>query len=469
MIVAGAVALLALALTLNWRLGQGFVDFINATDAERLPAIAEALAEFHAENDGWAALRDQPRRWRELLQRARDAEEQRADATARDDDHAQARERIRRHRHSELWAPLWSRLSVFDAERDRVLGRYGYEESERREAITVAGRTVGWVGLRGIREVRTRVGEAFLRDQRRGLILASIAMAMILGISAALLARTWTRPIERIGQVTRRLAGGDFAACADIVRGDEIGALARDIDFLARSLGEADTSRKRWMADTAHELRTPLAVLKGEIEALQDGIRPLNRDAIASLHAETVHLGALIEELRELALADVGALDYHMETVDLAELVRDCLEANTGRFGQHPMTVELSFPTAPFTLRGDSRRLRQLIENLLENSLRYTNPGGRLEIALTSDSEGIAMQLDDSEPGVSAELLPTLFEPFVRGDAARTRANGGSGLGLAICKRIVEAHGGTIVALSSPLGGLRIIVRWPPRQRSRAA
>jgi two-component system sensor histidine kinase BaeS len=222
------------------------------------------------------------------------------------------------------------------------------------------------------------------------------------------------------------------------------------------------------MADAAHELRTPLAVLKGELEALLDGIRPLDREAIASLHAEAGHLGALIDELRELAMADVGALDYRMETLDLGALVEDCLAGSAGRIAQLPLQLDWQRPDRPVPVRGDARRLRQLVENLLENTLRYTDPGGRLLIALAPAGDAVDLSWDDSAPAVPEALMPQLFEPFVRADTARARiaagdgeAVRGSGLGLAICRRIVEGHGGRITAQASALGGLALRIRLP--------
>ncbi|MCK9490017.1 MAG: ATP-binding protein [Xanthomonadales bacterium] len=463
MATAGALALAALAVTMNWRLGQGFVDFVNAADAERLPPIALSLTEHYIEHGDWETLRDDNSVWRSILVRARDIDE----AEDRVDPEWEQRQRATRHRQSDPWSPLWPRLVVFTPELEVVVGRFEYADTGRHRAVTVGGQTVGWVGMHEVSQVNSRVAEAFLADQRQGLLWASLAMAIMLVISAAVLARAWTRPIERIGKATRRLAGGDFSARVGRSGKDEIGELARDIDFLAHSLAEADAARKRWMADTAHELRTPLAVLKGELEALQDGIRPFDRDAVASLHAETQHLGALIEELRELALADVGALDYRMETVDLAELVRDCLDANAGRLRQHPLTVVADMPPQPVLVQGDARRLRQLLENLLENSLRYTDPDGRLELQLSQHQDRVELTVDDSPPGVPEQALPTLFDPFTRADAARSRAKGGSGLGLAICQRIAEAHGGSIVASASALGGLRMALVLPTREPHR--
>lgn len=463
MATAGALALAALAVAMNWRLGQGFVDFVNAADAERLPPIALALTEHYIEHGDWETLRGDNSVWRSILVRARDIDE----AEDRVDPDWEQRQRAPRHRQSDPWSPLWPRLVVFDTELEMIVGRFEYPDTGRHRPVSVRGETVGWVGMHEVSQVNSRVAEAFLADQRQGLLWASLAMAIMLVISAAVLARAWTRPIERIGKTTRRLAGGDFTARVGRSGKDEIGELARDIDFLAHSLAEADAARKRWMADTAHELRTPLAVLKGELEALQDGIRPFDRDAVSSLHAETQHLGALIEELRELALADVGALDYRMETVDLAELVRDCLDTNAGRLRQHPLTVAVDLPPQPVLVQGDVRRLRQLLENLLENTLRYTDPDGRLQLQLSQHQDRVELTVDDSPPGVPEHALSTLFDPFTRADAARSRAQGGSGLGLAICQRIAEAHGGSIVAGTSALGGLRMALVLPTREPHR--
>lgn len=457
MIGAGAIALVALALTMNWWIGQGFVGFVNASDAERLPAIARSLSEHYARVGDWEQLRNRTRAWREVLARARDL----------DDDAHEFRHRPlppaphRPGAHAEAWTPFWARLNVFDTEQRSVVGRHAFADIGRRQAVEVDGRTVGWVGLRELGEVRSRIAESFLRGQRVGLFWASLVMLAILAVSAALLARTWTRPIQRITDVTRRMAGGDFAARVANERRDEIGALARDIDFLAHSLEQAEASRKRWMADAAHELRTPLAVLKGELEALQDGIRPMNAEALASLHAEATHLGELIEELRELAQVDIGALDYRMTDVDLAATVRDGMDASGGRLTQAGLSVDLAAPSTPLLVRGDPRRLRQLVENLIENSLRYTHAGGRLRVRLDSHHGQVRLLFDDTAPGVPDELLPRLFEPFVRGGSARTRADGGSGLGLAICRRIVEAHDGQIHAEHSELGGLAVRISLP--------
>ncbi len=477
MVAAGTLALLALALALDWRLGRGFVAYINDADAERLAPLALAAAEVWRRDGGWDGLRARPERvaWRALHARVRaleDAAESGQVALSPAPPSRQPRARRQRppghghgHEGGPPWTPLWARVAIHEPDGTPVLGRHAFERTGRRLAIEVDGRQVGWVGLVELERASGRLGQAFLADQRRGLVVAALVLLVALALAAMALARAWAGPVRRIGAVARRLADGDLSARVGPAGRDEIGVLARDVDLLGQSLAAADAARRRWMADAAHELRTPLSVLKGELEALLDGVRPLDASAIASLHAEATHLGALINELRELALADLGALDYRMAEVALDALVDECLAANAGRLAQHGLAVEWMRPPQAVRVHGDARRLRQLVENLLENSLRYTDRGGRIAVALATGPAGVRLDWQDSAPGVPEAMLGQLFEPFVRGDPARGRdeAGGGrgSGLGLAIVRRIVQAHGGSIVAAASPLGGLALRIDLP--------
>jgi two-component system sensor histidine kinase BaeS len=257
----------------------------------------------------------------------------------------------------------------------------------------------------------------------------------------------------------RRLASGEYAVAIP-AGGDELGDLARDFNLLGRTLQRNEEARRDWIADISHELRTPLTVLRGEIEAMQDGLRPVSLEGVASLHAEVLSLGKLVDDLYELSLSDLGALDYRREPVSLAEIAVSAVETHRLRFEDKGVALTLG-PMRPSVVYGDRRRLAQLLGNLLENSVRYTDPGGRCEVCLEANATSSVVTIDDSAPGVPAELNERLFERLYRVEGARTREHGGAGLGLAICRNIVEAHGGLIAALASPLGGLRIRLELP--------
>jgi two-component system sensor histidine kinase BaeS len=184
-------------------------------------------------------------------------------------------------------------------------------------------------------------------------------------------------------------------------------------------------------------------------------VRPLTRESLASLRGEVSSLGKLVDDLNQLALADVGALAYRKRRVDLAPLLEQALESYRDRLAERGLAVDTALARGTIVF-GDADRLLAMFRNLLENAARYTDAGGRVRVSARREGERVIVEFDDSAPGVPGDALPHLFERFYRVDASRSRANGGSGLGLAICRDIAAAHDAEIGALDSPLGGLRV-------------
>jgi two-component system sensor histidine kinase BaeS len=235
---------------------------------------------------------------------------------------------------------------------------------------------------------------------------------------------------------------------------------------MAESLQRMEGARRRWMADISHELRTPLAGLRGEAEALLDGVRPLTRAAVVSLHEDMLRLSALVDDLHLLAMADLHSLPCRLADSDAAELVRDTVRRFEARALAAGLTLSCNAVPPHLAVLWDPARIEQLLSNLLENSLRYTDAPGLVEVALTTQGDIVRLIVTDSAPGVAEADLERLFEPLYRADAARGRHNGGSGLGLAICVAIAQAHGGRIAAQAAPLGGLQVTVVLPIQARS---
>jgi two-component system sensor histidine kinase BaeS len=257
------------------------------------------------------------------------------------------------------------------------------------------------------------------------------------------------------------LTSGDYASRVAVASHDEVGQLARDFNSLAFTLQRNERMRREFMADVSHELRTPLGVLHGELEAMEDGVRRLDAQAVRSLQHEVGMLNKLVTDLYDLSMADVGALAYRKADINLRELLELSVDSFRERLASAGLRLELVLPAQPLMMFADERRMQQLFSNLVLNACRYTDAGGVLRIEAREADNQIAIDLMDSAPGVDAALLPRLFERFFRGEGSRNRASGGAGLGLAICRSIVEAHGGTIEAKASPLGGLWIAVRLP--------
>ena len=218
---------------------------------------------------------------------------------------------------------------------------------------------------------------------------------------------------------------------------------------------------QQWIADISHELRTPLSVLRAEIEALQDGVRQMTPERLNSLHSEVMNLNRLVNDLYELSMSDIGALNYQKQLIDVSETLNKTLESHQDEFDSKNITVAFEPDSKPRQINADPERLQQLFSNLLINTLRYTDAGGKLEIKLDRDKSRVLIIFEDSAPGVPDDDIPHLFERLYRVESSRNRETGGTGLGLAICKNIVEAHEGNIVAETSTLGGLKITIDLP--------
>ncbi|MBI5163639.1 MAG: HAMP domain-containing protein [Magnetospirillum sp.] len=298
---------------------------------------------------------------------------------------------------------------------------------------------------------------------------------------AALALRRFFRPLTTASQLLRRMAAGEIdMQPLPVKRRDEIGELAEGFNTLLARLDDItaqkltaerlrveeqermETSLRQWMADTSHELRTPIAVLRAQVEAIQDGVNPVDARTLGVLHGEVMGLSRLVDDLHTLARSDVGHLDCRFSPMAPLDLMDDVLQAFRERIVDAGLMVERTArPTPEPVIAGDLVRLRQVFSNLLENSLRYTDAGGWLRIGSRIADGHVELSVEDSAPGVPPDSLPRLFERFFRVDSSRSRVRGGTGIGLAVCLSIVEAHGGTITAQPSPLGGLKIDVHLP--------
>lgn len=356
------------------------------------------------------------------------------------------------------------RMGLLDARLRRIAGNRQVDDGSLRLAIEVDGRTVGWVAMVPFERALAPGETRFIAQQRRALWLIGAASIAIAALLAFVVTRAQIRRVRSLARATHAVANGQYASRID-VRGsdesDELVALALDFNRMAQALEHTEHSRRSFMADISHELRTPLAVIRAEIEAIQDGIRPASPQSLAAAHREVGRLGKLIDDLHDLSLTDAGAPAYRHDLLDLSTVLKTTLDAMAGRLAAAGLQLQCSVSGAPLIVRGDEARLQQLFTNLLENSLRYTWPGGRVRIHCAGLGDDIVVVVEDSKPGVPDDMLEHVFDRFYRVDASRNRASGGSGLGLAICRNIVEAHNGRIVSAASPLGGLSISIQFP--------
>lgn len=464
------LVVVAMVVASNLSFTRGFVGYLNEQAVARMQEVLPRAEAAYRKHGSWEFLRDRPQEWFPLvLPRPQDDDGRPGDDPRRQDAGEHDASRRPPHGASEpRFEPPISdltgagiRLGLLDADGKLVAGYQRLGPDALREPVMVDGRRVGWLAMAAFQSVSVAGGNRF-RDRQlvTSLVIGGVALVLAGGV-ALWFGRVLLAPLRRVTAATHALAAGAYATRVETHSRDEIGQFAADFNSLAQALDRNEKMRRDFIADISHELRTPLGVLHGELEAVEDGVRPLGIETVASLQAEVSTLNKLVSDLYDLSLSDVGALTYRKVDIDLVDLLASCVERQRDRFAARGLALELAAPGKAIKVFGDERRLQQLFDNLCENSLRYTDAGGRLRIAVQPEAGRVAIDFSDTAPGVPPEALPHLFDRFFRVDPSRNRAHGGAGLGLAICRNIVVAHDGTMQADASPLGGLRLVVTLP--------
>jgi len=455
-----------LTLFMTWSLEEGFVRFIDVRQQARIDGIAERLIGEYVESGGWQRLDENELRWAQLLiGNTSNMPKHRPARTAAPANGAGNDALLTTIKAGERgFLRVEHRVMLLDADRSIIYGEPELADHLTLYPINVDNRTVGYLGvLPGLSLVDLNATH-FLEEQSDTFVLIALIVMLVSAILAYPFAKHLIRPLRALTEGSRALAAGHYDTRVPVQSGsrDELSQLGQDFNSLAKTLEDNELIRRQWVADISHEIRTPLAVLRGELEALQDGVRALDMKAVHSLHGETLHLGRLVDDLYELSLSDAGALQYRMALVDPVAILREDLDAYAEEFRGMHMTVTLEdrLP-GPAPVRADADRLEQMFHNLLSNALRYTDAGGRLVIRASRDERHLLLDFMDSAPAVPEEDLPRLFDRLYRVESSRNRAHGGAGLGLAICRNIVHAHGGSITAQASDLGGLWVRVALP--------
>jgi two-component system sensor histidine kinase BaeS len=436
LLTGGGILIILLAAIADWSFNRGFLDYVNRLERQRLAPLQTALVEGYQREGDWQWATRSNKHWRALI-----------------------RETVRSHNRRER-SPLDRSLLLADAQKKVLIGRGSDRPAVNWSPLTLQGQVIGYLGDLPLQRAPPGLDRVFAERQRRNFIFASLALLPLSALMAWILTKRIVRPLDTLNAAIARIGDGEFSERLPATRGDELGDLSRQVNRLAAALESNLQARQRWLAEISHELRTPVAVLQAELEAMQDGITPIDQDTLSSLHSETTRLTRLIDDLRDLTLSDAGALDYHIERLDLTTLVTQTLEQAHTRLNDAQLELTLR-DQGPLMIDADAQRLSQLINNLLQNSLRYTDAGGSLDVSLERRDNEARLFWADSAPGVPASDLPRLFDPLFRVDASRRRASGGSGLGLAIVGKIAEAHGGRVSAEQSPLGGLAIELSVP--------
>ena len=463
-LLTAAVAVISyMAVVIQWSFDKGFLEYIDTTEQEEIGLLATELETHYAEYKSWDQLKAEP----EVILRLRAntlPDGKRKELIVKklsNNDYPGWFTELNNETQNRRPLHAILRTVVLDKNKDIVYGRQFGDQLPSLRPIYYQNQEVGYIGHYPPKILSNSHQLLFVKKQKLIILLVGVAAIFItIGLSLPL-AFHLTKPVRRLSEATRKLITGDYSTRVAISSQDELGQLSRDINSLAQTLAQNETQRKLWVSDIAHELRTPLTALQGEVEAVQDGIRKPDEQTFTNLHHGVMRLKRLVEDLYDLSRSELGVLSFYREKIDLGQLLKDEITTRTGELKQAELTIKLEGTDQPLYIFGDRQRLHQLIGNLLNNSINYTDRGGTIALSLQSDQATVQLDIHDTAPGVPDDSLPLLFKRLYRVEESRNRALGGSGLGLAICQQIVKAHDGTITAQHSPAGGVWIQVTLP--------
>jgi two-component system sensor histidine kinase BaeS len=331
-----------------------------------------------------------------------------------------------------------------------------------KEPIRVVGHIVGYVKALPRAVTPGDIDGRFLSRQFQSAVVLGGVLLLIGALPAWFIARVASRRLEEIQSATRAVAGGDFSVRLTVAGNRELSDTISNINLMAASLERLDSARRRWLAEVSHELRTPLAALRGELEAMLDGVRPLSRVGLVSVNEEALSLSALVNDLHLLAMSDLEGPICQFVSCDAAAICRGAVERFAASAEARSIKLSLEGDVGyEWPVTWDPARMAQVLGNLISNGLQYTHAPGEIVVNLVKLEGLIVIQVDDTPPCPGVEHLPHLFESLYRADEHRSRETGGSGMGLAICEAIVRAHRGVISARPSRRGGLAIVIELP--------
>lgn len=443
---------LAMYVLLHSSLKQSFLDQTSQQAVQRLGILQEALVNIYRDQQGFSRLASEPARWMDIKSIIF------ANSTAL---HSASDEGEYGELAQRFYRDFVASISLFDANKNLLMGVIKPNRALSWVPLMHDGAEIGYIGFVKPDVVVREADRRFIEHQLQVFGVLSVIVLLISLAAATILTRRMSRPIQALSQHARALIHGNYDQRTRVKSQDEIGQLSADINLLAKTLAANEKSRAAWVADISHEMRTPLAVAKAQVEAMQDGVRDLDAKNLAVIHQKIEGLNTLVDDLFELSLSDIGALQYKMQPILLSTIVTRVAEQFSARATTAGLTLQMQLISSAITVQGDELRLEQLLSNLLENALRYTSAPGSIEIELTAVDHCALLIVRDSAPTVPKEQRELIFDRLHRLENSRSRDTGGAGLGLAICNNIVAAHQGSIRAEDSALGGISLRVEIP--------
>lgn len=485
------VLVLSMVAIIQWSLSRGMVEYVNQKELEALKPLQAELVSLYQKANNWQFIARDGRYFERLLrqslmdtefsiphrpprppERGRFHERKKVKASNKDVEQQTPLYRPRRDRPPPRSRPTDQRDSprqpkvsyaLLDVNKQLVVGHYPPHRDYSYSSMTQGKEVIGYLAVSKRTKMLQGYELAFVEQQKHYLWYVAIIMLFVIVAITIPLAKHFIEPIKKLAIGMHALARGDYSKELSVERRDEFAQLARDYNELAIALAESEGARKRWLANTSHELRTPVAVLKGELEAIIDGVRALNMKQIESAHQEVVHLQRLIEDLHALTSADIGGMSYRKSPINMTMFLNEQVQKLRNYLSSEQITLTYQAFDETCAVYADEVRLSQLFENLANNTIKYAQGATKVNLSCQFDKANrqLCLCFEDDGEGVEEQHLPHLFEHLYRVETSRNRATGGSGLGLSICAHIVNAHQGAIYAHKSVFGGLAIHIELP--------
>jgi signal transduction histidine kinase len=346
--------------------------------------------------------------------------------------------------------------------RGEIAGEYFQLDWPSRElSAPESGQAIGMVYVSPEASLGFALAQRLAGSTRLVLLWGGLLASAVAIVLAFVLSRRVSAPVLALTMATRRLGKGDFSQRISLQVGGELGELTQAFNSMAGELERAEKLRQHMVADTAHELRTPLSNIRGYIEAIQDGMVRADAATIRSLDEEVSLLSRLVDDLQELALADAGELKLVRQAEDVGVLISQTVATEQAKAAAKGVSISAQLPKRLTPVSIDAHRISQVLRNILENAVDHTGPGDTITVSARREGGWVEISVVDTGEGIPAEHLPNVFERFYRVDRSRARATGGRGLGLTIAKYIVEAHGGSIEVKSELGKGSRFTFTVP--------
>lgn len=452
MVFVSLVSTLAMGVAIRIGFDKSFIEYISQRGIQRLDFLLPKVTAAYKENKSWDFITATPNRWFDLV----GLPGSRPDAPPIVDPEVDA---VAFKSIDSSGASL--RIALLDVKRNFIIGYFDQSKSSIDRPIIVDGRTVGWLVYVPPDQVVTDADLQFKQEQDRASFWIGLGSMIIATLIAIYISYRFILVLRPIRTSISNLAKGQYQSTLSLDSHDEMADLAEDVNYLAMVLERNESMRRELMADLSHELRTPIAVLQAELEALHDGIRTSSLENIRSLLTEVKTLSVLVTDIYEVSTSDAGAMSYRFRMVDIADVLDCTLGAFNHRLQSRRLNLNYKGYQNSVWVNGDEGRLNQLFNNLLENSLRYTHEGGQVSASIFVQNNTVIIKFEDSTPGVPEDEMDALFDRSFRGRQRLDSEQRGNGLGLAICKNIVVAHRGIIKAIQSSLGGLCVVISIP--------